>query len=52
MQTMEQDYSRSELCAAFEVSRSGYYAWQERASSPRHTAHSITNLPLPLKRSS
>ena len=36
---MEQDYSLTELCAVFEVSRSGYYAWCERAPSARQQAN-------------
>lgn len=36
---MEQDYSLSQLCAAFEVSRSGYYAWRGRAPSSRQKAN-------------
>jgi len=39
MQTLEQDYSLSELCAALAVSRSGYYAWRQRARSPRQEAN-------------
>lgn len=29
----------SQLCAAFEVSRSGYYAWRERGPSARQEAN-------------
>lgn len=36
---MEQDYPLSELCVAFEVSRSGYYAWGQRKPSPRQQAN-------------
>jgi len=32
---MASDHPLSELCAALEVSRSGYYAWRERAPSAR-----------------
>jgi len=39
MQTLEQDYSLSELCAALAVSRSGYSAWRQRARSPRQEAN-------------
>ena len=36
---MEQDYPLSELCVAFEVSRSGYYAWGQRKPSARQQAN-------------
>ena len=36
---MEKDYALSELCQAFGVSRSGYYAWRERAPSTRQEAN-------------
>jgi putative transposase len=39
IQAMEKDYSLTELCAAFEVSRSGYYAWCERKPSARQQAN-------------
>jgi putative transposase len=39
MQALEQDYCLSELCAALAVSRSGYYAWRQRAPSPRQKAN-------------
>lgn len=39
IQTMEKEYSLSELCAAFEVSRSGYYDWRERKPSARQQAN-------------
>lgn len=39
IQAMEPDYCLSQLCAAFEVSRSGYYAWRERAPSARQEAN-------------
>lgn len=39
IQAMKQDYGLSELCAAFEVSRSGYYAWRERAPSTRQAGN-------------
>ena len=35
---MQHQYSLSRLCAALEVSRSGYYAWRARAPSPRQEA--------------
>lgn len=39
IKTMEADYPLRELCLAFGVSRSGYYAWQGRAPSSRHEAN-------------
>jgi len=39
MKTMESDYPLSALCAAFAVSRSGYYAWREREPSARAQAN-------------
>ena len=39
IQTMETEYSLTRLCAVFEVSRSGYYAWCERAPSARQGAN-------------
>ena len=35
MKELEQDYSIESLCAAFGVSRSGYYAWKARPPSAR-----------------
>lgn len=35
MKAMADHYSMSELCEAFDVSRSGYYAWSTRAPSAR-----------------
>ena len=31
---MKKDYLVQELCEAFAVSRSGYYDWQQRQSTP------------------
>lgn len=39
IQIMEQEYSLTELCAAFAVSRSGYYDWRERKPSARQQAN-------------
>jgi len=39
IQTMEKEYPLSELCEAFEVSRSGYYAWRGRKPSARAQAN-------------
>lgn len=39
IQAMAQDYCLSQLCSAFEVSRSGYYAWRERVPSTRQAAN-------------
>jgi len=39
IQTMENEYPLSELCQAFEVSRSGYYAWRGRKPSARAQAN-------------
>lgn len=39
MKTLAADYPLSALCAAFSVSRSGYYAWRERAPSVRQRAN-------------
>jgi putative transposase len=36
---MTADYTRTELCEAFEVSRSGYYDWLERKPSARQQAN-------------
>jgi len=36
---MESDYPLNALCEAFEVSRSGYYAWREREPSARAQAN-------------
>jgi transposase InsO family protein len=36
---MERDHPLSELCAAFAVSRSGYYAWSKRLPSARQQAN-------------
>jgi transposase InsO family protein len=36
---MENDYPLTELCAAFAVSRSGYYAWRARKPSARAQAN-------------
>ena len=39
IQVMELEHPLSELCAALAVSRSGYYAWRERAPSARQQAN-------------
>ena len=39
IQSLEAEHPLSELCAAFAVSRSGYYAWRERAPSSRQEAN-------------
>lgn len=39
MKTMSADYPLRALCAAFTVSRSGYYAWRERTPSARQLAN-------------
>ena len=39
LQTMAADYPLRELCLAFGVSRSGYYAWRKRAPSSRQQAN-------------
>ena len=39
IQIMEPEYPLTELCLAFDVSRSGYYAWQERKPSARALAN-------------
>ena len=39
MKTLELDYPVTALCEAFAVSRSGYYAWRERAPSARQQAN-------------
>ena len=39
MKAMAGDYALTELCEAFEVSRSGYYAWREREPSARQQAN-------------
>jgi len=36
---MATEYTLSDLCAAFEVSRSGYYAWASRPPGPRAQAN-------------
>jgi transposase InsO family protein len=36
---LEKEFALSDLCAALAVSRSGYYAWRERAPSPRQVAN-------------
>jgi putative transposase len=36
---MTADYTTTELCEAFDVSRSGYYAWREREPSARQQAN-------------
>ena len=39
IQAMEKEHSLSELCGAFAVSRSGYYAWRGRQPSARAEAN-------------
>ena len=39
IQSMETDHPLSELCRTLGVSRSGYYAWRERAPSARQEAN-------------
>jgi len=39
MHAMENDYALTELCLAFEVSRSGYYDWCVRKPSARQQAN-------------
>lgn len=39
IQIMEKDYSLTELCTAFDVSRSGYYDWRVRKPSARQQAN-------------
>jgi len=39
IQAMEKEYALTELCEAFEVSRSGYYGWRERKPSARQQAN-------------
>src|SRR5688500_8550310 len=39
MKAMATEYTLSDLCAAFEVSRSGYYAWASRPPGPRAQAN-------------
>jgi putative transposase len=39
IQIMEQEYCLTELCEAFEVSRSGYYDWRDRPASERDQAN-------------
>lgn len=41
IQAMEKEYSLTQLCEAFAVSRSGYYAWCERKPSARQQAHAL-----------
>jgi len=38
---MKNDYPMTELCDAFEVSRSGYYDWRERKPSTRQSANTL-----------
>ena len=37
----EQEYEITELCEAFEVSRSGYYGWRERPPGGRATENAL-----------
>jgi putative transposase len=39
IQIMENDYALTELCAAFAVSRAGYYAWRARPPSAHQQAN-------------
>jgi len=41
IQAMENEYPLTELCAAFEVSRSGFYDWRERKPSARQQANTL-----------
>lgn len=41
MKALAADYPLSDLCAAFEVSRSGYYAWVSRKPGPRLQANAL-----------
>lgn len=47
---MTADYTTSELCEAFDVSRSGYYDWQEREPSARQAANTRLVEEIPLLR--
>lgn len=38
---MREDYTIAELCEAFELSRSGYYQWSRRESTPRRAQNEI-----------
>jgi putative transposase len=38
MKAMAQDHAVKDLCAAFGVSRSGFYAWLKRKPGPRALA--------------
>jgi hypothetical protein len=42
---MDKHYSLSELCEAFDVSRSGYHAWSTRAPSGRDQADARRRTP-------
>ena len=39
IEAMQADYTTTELCEAFDVSRSGYYQWLERQPSARQQAN-------------
>ena len=41
IQAMEREFCLSLLCSAFEVSRSGYYAWRERKPCVRQQANGL-----------
>lgn len=46
MKALATEYSLSDLCAAFEVSRSGYYAWASRAPGPRAQANALLTVQI------
>lgn len=46
MNTLVEEYSVANLCAAFGVSRSGFYAWQIRPASSRQRADNVLGVAL------